>query len=384
MKCLGTDALTGAWLELNGEGVLQMVDELITDPGTGTYLAAGFIDLQVNGYAGADYCNPGTTLEAMERSLAAQFAAGVTRLLPTVITGAPGEMLGALKNLAKARRELPHGRAMEGFHVEGPHISPVDGPRGAHPQRQVRPPDIEEYKRWQEATEGLVKLVTLSPEWAEAPRYIEHLVGDGVVVALGHMEASAEQIDAAVSAGATLSTHLGNGVHGMLPRHPNCLWHQMAEDRLNASLIVDGIHLGRHFLKTALRAKGIERSVLITDAVMPAGCAPGEYMLGEVEVELREGGVVTLRGGDRLAGSALRMDRGVENLMRLAGLSLVEALTMATRNPARVGRIHHRQRGLQPGERADVVEFRFDAGAKRVEVVRTWLDGELVYECGRG
>jgi N-acetylglucosamine-6-phosphate deacetylase len=304
----------------------------------------------------------------------------VTRLLPTVITGGPEEMLGALKNLAKARRELQHGRAMEGFHVEGPHISPAEGPRGAHPKGQVRPPDIDEYKRWQEATEGLVKLVTLSPEWPDAPRYIEHVVGDGVVVALGHMEASGEQIDAAVRAGATLSTHLGNGAHSMLPRHPNYLWHQMAEDRLNASLIVDGIHLGPHFLKTALRAKGIERSVLITDAVMPAGCAPGDYMLGEVEVELRAGGVVTLRGGDRLAGSALRMDRGIENLMRLAGLSLVEALTLATRNPARVGRIHHRQRGLQAGERADVVEFRFDQVEKRIEVVRTWLDGELVFE----
>ncbi len=377
MKCIGTDAVTGAWLEVAGERAIQSVEELIAKPETGTYLAPGFIDLQVNGFAGADYCNPETPVEMIAKSLEAQFATGVTRLLPTVITGGRDEMLGALKNLTRARAELPYGRAMEGFHVEGPHISPLDGPRGAHPQRQVRPPDVEEYKRWQEAAEGLVKLVTLSPEWPEAPRYIEQLVGDGVVVAIGHMNATAEQIEDAVRAGATLSTHLGNGAHSMLPRHPNYLWQQMAEDRLSASLIVDGIHLGASFLKTALRAKGLERAVLITDAVMPAGCEPGPYMLGEVEVELWAEGKVTLRGGDRLAGSALRMDRGVENLMRLAGLTLAEAVTLATRNPARVGRISHRQRGLQPGERGDVVEFRFEGG--RIEVVRTWVEGELVY-----
>lgn len=379
MKCIGTDAVTGSWLEVSGERAIQSVEELITNPETGTYLAAGFIDLQVNGFAGADYCNPETPLELIAKSLEAQFACGVTRLLPTVITGGRAEMLGALKNLTRARAELPYGRAMEGFHVEGPHISPQDGPRGAHPQRQVRPPEIEEYKRWQEAAEGLVKLVTLSPEWPEAPKYIEHLVGDGVVVAIGHMNPTAEQVEDAVRAGATLSTHLGNGAHSMLPRHPNYLWQQMAEDRLSASLIVDGIHLGAAFLKTALRAKGLERAVLITDAVMPAGCEPGPYMLGEVEVELHAAGNVTLRGGDRLAGSALRMDRGVENLMRLAGLSLAEAITLATRNPARVGKIHHRQRGLQTGERGDVVEFRFDPAEKRITVLRTWVEGELVY-----
>jgi N-acetylglucosamine-6-phosphate deacetylase len=379
MKCIGTDAVTGAWLEVRGERAIESVEELMEKPETGTYLAPGFIDLQVNGFAGADYCSAETPVELIAKSLEAQFATGVTRLLPTVITGGKEEMVGALKNLTRARAELPYGRAMEGFHVEGPHISPEDGPRGAHPRRQVRPPDIEEYRRWQEAAEGLVKMVTLSPEWPEAPRYIERLVGDGVVAAIGHTSASAEQIEDAVRAGATLSTHLGNGAHSMLPRHPNYLWQQMAEDRLSASLIVDGIHLGAAFLKTALRAKGLERVVLITDAVMPAGCAPGPYMLGEVEVELHPEGKVTLRGADRLAGSALRMDRGVENLMKLAGLTLAEAVTLATRNPARVGRIHHRQRGLQPGERGDVVEFAFDAEARRVRVLKTWLEGELVY-----
>lgn len=381
MKCSGIDALTGEAVEIQFEqGVIVAVEPLLERPSSLPWLAPGFIDLQVNGFAGADYCSAETPLDAIARSLEAQFACGTTRIFATVITGSPGGMLEAIRNLARARRELPFGRAIEGIHVEGPFISPNDGPRGAHPRESVRPPDLDEFRRWQDAAEGLVRMVTVSPEWPGAPSFIEAITGEGVVAAIGHLDATPEQIDAAVRAGARISTHLGNGCHSTLPRHPNYLWHQLAEDRLAASFIVDGIHLGVDFLRVALRAKGIERSVLITDAVAPAGCAPGPYRLGDVDVELHPEGMVTLRGQPRLAGSALRMDRGVENLMRLAGLSLGEALSMAARNPARIGRIEHRQRGLQPGERADVVEFDHDAAAKSIRVRRTWLGGECVWQ----
>jgi N-acetylglucosamine-6-phosphate deacetylase len=145
---------------------------------------------------------------------------------------------------------------------------------------------------------------------------------------------------------------------------------------LAASFIVDGIHLAPAFLKTALRAKGLERAILVTDAVMPAGCAPGPYQLGEVDVELHRDGSVRLAGGTRLAGSALRMDRALENVMRMAGLSLPEALTLATRNPARVGRIAGRQRGLNPGERADLVRFRYNEATREIQVLETYLGGK--------
>jgi N-acetylglucosamine-6-phosphate deacetylase len=381
MKCFGIDAFSGEPVVLHLEaGVITGVDPLLERPASLPWLAPGFIDLQVNGYAGADFCSADTPDEAIELALQAQFACGVTRLFATVITGSRETMLSAIRRLAEARRQLPHGRALEGIHVEGPYISPADGPRGAHPRECVRPPDLEEFHRWQEAAEGLVRMVTVSPEWPGAPAFIEAITSEGVVAAIGHLDASPEQIDAAVRAGARISTHLGNGCHAVLPRHPNYLWQQLADDRLAASFIVDGIHLDAAFLRVALRAKGLERSVLITDAVAPAGCAPGPYRLGEVDVELRADGRVTLRGREQLAGSALRMDRGVENLMRLAGLSLPEALTMATRNPARVGRIEHRQRGLQPGERADIVEFDYDAPARCIRIRRTWLSGELVFE----
>ena len=156
----------------------------------GAWQSPGFTDIQVNGFAGADYNSPRTTLEEIARSLRALFSTGVTQLLPTVITGSPKDMLGALTNLARARRELPEGKAIAGFHVEGPHISSDDGPRGAHPLRWVRPPDLGEYRRWQDATGGQIKLVTLAPEWPEAPRYVEALVRDGVTVSIGHTGAS--------------------------------------------------------------------------------------------------------------------------------------------------------------------------------------------------
>lgn len=225
--------------------------------------------------------------------------------------------------------------------------------------------------------------MTLSPEWPEAPPFIEAVVRQGVAVSIGHTRASADQLRAAVDAGATLSTHLGNGADAVLPRHPNYIWEQLAEDRLAASFIVDGIHLPKSFLKVALRAKGLERSILVTDAVMPAACPPGRYKLGEVDVELHPDGSVRLLGGTRLAGSALQMDRAISNVIQLAGLSLRDAIALATRNPARVGRIPYRQRGLNPGERADLVRFDYDPNTHQIQVVETYLDGVRVYAAGQ-
>ena len=380
-KCFGFDYRTGHAVCVEFGAAIEAVDELVGPvEGIDTWLAPGFIDLQVNGFAGVDYCSAHSSLEEIGRSIRAQFACGVSRIYPTVITGSAADMQGAFRNIAKARRELPEGEAFEAIHAEGPFISAEDGPRGAHPVKQARPPSLEEWRRMQDAAEGNIRLLTLSPEYEGSAHFIQEVASEGVVVSIGHTKATAEQISDAVSAGATMSTHLGNGAHAILPRHPNYIWEQLAEDRLTASFIVDGIHLPPCFLKVALRAKGIERSVLVTDAVMPTGCAPGEYALGEIEVTLHPEGKVTLRGGTRLAGSALKMDDGVTNLMRLAGLGLRDAVTMATTNAARAGRVGGRMRGLNPGDRGDLVEFGFDAQEKKISVQRTWMSGKLVYE----
>ena len=272
--------------------------------------------------------------------------------------------MGALKNLREAKEQIAEAALIEGIHVEGPYIGPEDGPRGAHPRQWVRPPDLDEWARWRDATQGLIRLVTLSPHWPEAPRYIESLVAEGVIISIGHTGATTEQIDDAVKAGATLSTHLGNGAHAILRRHPNYIWDQLADDRLTADFIVDGIHLPSSFLKVALRAKTVERSILTTDAAAPAGAAFGRYKLGEQDVDHTPDGRVVLAGTEKLAGSALRMDRGVENLMRLGGLSLRDAIQTATINPAKVTNIAKRQHGLVEGDRADFIVFRYDEEAK--------------------
>jgi N-acetylglucosamine-6-phosphate deacetylase len=378
MKCNGVDPSSGDEIEVRFSDLIESVDPLLSGSSDFIYVTPGWIDLQVNGFAGVDYNSPSSSHEEIARSIRAILQTGVTRFFPTVITGSPEDMSGALANLARAKEATWEGAAMEAFHLEGPYISPEDGPRGAHPARWVRPPDLDEFHRFQEAARGNIRLVTLSPEWPDAPRFIEALVGEGVVVSIGHTRATSEEISAAVNAGATLSTHIGNGAHPILPRHPNYIWEQLAEDRLAASFIVDGIHLAPSFLKVALRAKGLERALLVTDAVMPAGCAPGEYKLGEVDVELHSDGSVRLLGGTRLAGSALRMDRALQNVIRIAGLSLREAITLATRNPARIGRIASRQRGLNPGERADLVRFRFHDATGEIEVLETFLSGHRV------
>lgn len=377
MTCSGIDAITGSPVEVRFDCAIASVNPAAQHGGE--YLAPGWIDIQVNGYAGVDYNSATTPHEELARSVRVQYATGVTRLYPTVITGGPEEMAGALRNLARFKRTAPEGAAFDGFHVEGPYISPEDGPRGAHPRQWVRQPDIDEFLRWQDAAEGDVRLVTLSPEWPQAPAFIEKIVAEGVVASIGHANADARQIEDAVNAGATFSTHLGNGSHNIIRRHPNYIWDQLAEDRLTASFIVDGVHLPPSFVKACVRCKGVERSVLVTDAATPAGCEPGRYMMGGQAVELTPENHVVLDGTQKLAGSALRMDRGVENLMQFAGLSLSDAVRMATVNAARGGHVPGRENGIAPGDRADFVLFAFEPEQQKIEVRATYVSGQRVF-----
>jgi len=377
MNCIGIETFSGTPVKLTFDAAISAI-EPVSDSG-GLYLAPGFVDLQVNGFLGVDFNDPNCTPEQIARSIRGLIATGVTRFYPTVITGSPADMLCALRNLKSAKETLREGVAIDGFHVEGPHISPDDGPRGAHPLRWVRPPHLDEFHRWQEATGNQIRIVTLAPEWPQSLRYIEAVAAEGVVASIGHTNATTQQLADAVSAGATLSTHLGNGAHPVLRRHPNYLWEQLAEDRLMADFIVDGIHLPPSFLKVALRAKTLARSVLVTDAAAPAGCPPGRYQLGEQAVELTADNRVMLVGKERLAGSALRMDRGVENLMRIAGLSLADAVTMATTNAARAGRVPGRTNGLVPGDRADIIEYVFNKSDLSITIQSTYISGEKFY-----
>lgn len=362
----GIDVETGLAIEIEFDTTIRSIRPA-TSTSHSTYLSPAFIDVQVNGFAGVDYNSPGAPAEEIERSIEVIHQTGVARFLPTVITGPAEDMCTALRNLASVKNP-----AIAGFHVEGPHLSGEEGPRGAHPLASIRPPDLNEYKRWQEATGGRVRIVTVSPHWPTAPAYIEALAKDGVTVSIGHTHADVQQIADAVSAGATMSTHLGNAAHTVIRKQPNYIWEQIAEDRLTASFIVDGIHIQRAFLKSCIRAKGVERSVLVTDASAPAGTPPGRYYLGAHAVDHLPDGRVVLAGTERLAGSSLRMNDGVAKLMEMAQLSLRDAVRMATVNPSRMSGIPS---GLRIGAPADLVLFQCDSGIKIEAVYR---DGERV------
>lgn len=382
---VGREPSTSAVIKIDYDGVISSLDELIQPPEVDHFVTPGLIDLQVNGFAGVDYNDPSSSAESIANSIRALFATGVTRFFPTIITTSRERFVESLSNLARVKEEfqrnnLPEAQAIAGFHVEGPHISPEDGPRGAHPSEHIRPPDVDEFKHWQDAAEGNVRLITVSPEWEQTPFYISEIVRAGVVASIGHTKATPHQIEAATSAGATMSTHLGNAAQPTLPKTQNYIWDQLAEDRLTASFIADGIHIPAAFLQSAIRAKGVDKSVLVTDAVMPATCDPGFYRLGTVDVELHADGSVTLRGGTRLAGSGLRMDRAIGNTVRMAKVSLTQALAMATVNAARVARVAGRQRSLTPGEKADFVKFQWNDATQAFTVVETIVAGISVYK----
>lgn len=290
----------------------------------------GFFDLQVNGFGGIDFNDPGLTDEGIFRAADGLRATGVTRFLPTLITSSLADFARCARVLAATDHP-----AVAGLHMEGPYIAPSDGPRGAHPRSHVREASRDDFARRQEAAGGRILLVTLAPEVPGSLDLIEHLAGLGIRVALGHTAATPEQIRDAIRAGATLSTHLGNGCAPVLDRHPNLLWEQLAADGMRASFIADGHHLPAATLKSMVRAKTPERSILVTDAMAAAGCPPGAYSLGGEPVVLEANGRVSPPGRPWLAGSALTMDRAVAHTVRFTGLPLEAALAMAGTQPAR-------------------------------------------------
>lgn len=287
----------------------------------------GFFDLQVNGFAGVDFNDPRCTADDLGRAIEEQRATGVTRFLPTLITSAWEPFAQCARTLAACRHP-----AVAGIHMEGPYIAPAA--RGAHPQEHIIPASIDDFRRRQDVAGGRIVLVTLAPEVPGALALVEHLAGQGIRVAIGHSAATPAQIREAVRAGATMSTHLGNGCARDLPRHPNLLWEQLAADELCAGLIVDGHHLPPAVVKTMVRAKTPARTILVTDAVAPAGCRPGPYTIGGLDVELGADGRVQLRGTSTLAGAALRLDVAVANTARFSGLPLEDVLPMASTLPA--------------------------------------------------
>jgi N-acetylglucosamine-6-phosphate deacetylase len=339
------------------------------------WVSRGFVDLQVNGYGGDDVNMEEPDPQAIVSLTAKMIAAGVTTYLPTIITASEEKITAALRAVARARQSNKLvAECVPYVHVEGPHISPLDGFRGAHPVEQVRPPNLAEFARWQQASSGLVGMVTLSPHFEESEEYISRLTAQGVHVSIGHTHASADQIHKAVDAGARLSTHLGNGIAGMIARHPNPIWTQLSDDRLTASMIADGHHLPGDTLKAMVRTKGIDRSILVSDAVALAGLPAGIYdaPIGG-RVELRSDGRLSLLGTEFLAGAVLPLKDGIARAMSMAGISLGESIQMATVNP---GRFVGGAGVLAVGMPADLVRFNIESGESGLRIERVFVKGK--------
>lgn len=345
------------------------------------YVAPGFCDLQINGYQGVEFNDPKLTLEQVRKTALSQDPFGVTRYLATCTTDSEPVFTHSFGTIAQAIDELPEVAArIAGIHMEGPYIAPDDGPRGAHPRQHVRPPDWAEFSRIQEAARGKIKLLTLSPEYDGSAPFIKKVAQSGVLVAIGHTKATTDQIQAAVDAGARMSTHLGNGAHPQIKRHPNYIWDQLAEDRLVASLIADGHHLPPAVVKSMVRAKTPARCVLVSDITGMGGMPPGRYSTGLGDLEVLENGKLVIAGQrDILAGASQPIHVSVANVMRFAGVPLQTAVEMASTSALRL--IGESDRGLEVGETANLVLFDLPGDLQSPLRIRMTVNrGEVVYK----
>lgn len=297
--------------------------------------SSGLIDLQVNGYAGVDFNHASLDAVAFEHALAAMLHEGVTTCLPTIITATEDELAARLQALDEAAAKSELAAAMvPGFHLEGPFLNPGKGFAGCHPSAAMQPPDSALLERLTARLIRPVLLLTMAPEHEGAAATIAWARAHGMLVAIGHSAAEEDSVARAAAAGVVLSTHLGNGLPQMQPKFRNPLMAQLAEDRLFASFIADGIHIPAYALKVLIRAKGLERSVLVTDATAAASAPPGLYRFAGMAIERAPDGSVRVPGQGVLAGSALCLDEAVRNLVAWGIADAAAAVGLATNNPA--------------------------------------------------
>ena len=354
----GLDPSTGEVLEIDcrQDVVADVRRRGRTGDLTLPYVSPGLVDLQVNGYAGHDVNAESVTVDDLTAITFALAEEGVTTWVPTIVTAPEDRIRQALHVVREARKDVVLAAAIPFASVEGPFLSDLDGPRGVHDLRSIRPIDSDEVERW--AAEGPLGIVTVSPHWPDSPGAIRRIVAARIAVAIGHTHADNTQIRAAVDAGASLSTHLGNGIFPDLPRHPNPIWSQLAEDRLAAGFIADGHHLPAETLKVMLRAKPAGGAFVVSDATALAGMPPGRYRtpVGG-DVELSEDGRLSPVGTKILAGAARSLAHALPFLIGSVGLSLAHAVSLATSVP---GGVVTKVSGATPGRlavgsRADLV-----------------------------
>ena len=286
-------------------------------------------DIQVNGFGGVDFQSPHLTAESMELAVDALSKHQTRRFFATLITDSIPSLLAKFQNMERIRNSTTRvSKAVCGYHLEGPWISPEIGYRGAHNERHIGPPDWEDFLSLQDAAGGNIRLLTLAPEWPGSHAFIERAVASGVCVSLGHTNATSTEIDAAVSSGARFCTHLGNGVPQLLPRHDNVIQRLLAHDGLAAFFIPDGVHLPPHVLKNLFRSKPVCKAFFTSDCMSAAGAPPGCYRLGDLEIQVGIDRIAHMPDGPGFAGSVLCPDEALDNLVAWLGLTQSHARSL--------------------------------------------------------
>jgi N-acetylglucosamine-6-phosphate deacetylase len=333
------------------------------------WLVPGYIDTHVHGGGGAQ-CN---TADPDEIGSVASFHAehGTTALLATTVAAPLAQLtdaLGAIAHCVSTRR----GATVLGAHLEGPFLSPAQP--GAMEPAMFTPPDRSALERLLAAGAGTVRMMTLAPELPGALELVQLLVGEGVAPSLGHSDASYDETLAAVRAGARAATHLFNGMGPFHHRDPGVIGAALDMPEVSCELICDGTHLAPAAVRLTYRAKGNTGVRLVTDAMQAAGMPDGQYRLGAATVEVRDG-VATLAGGRSIAGSTLTMDLAVRNAVRFLGISVPEAVTLASANPARLLGLDDRKGAIAAGMDADLLVLGEDLLCRATMVGGTWVSG---------
>jgi N-acetylglucosamine-6-phosphate deacetylase len=300
----------------------------------------GFFDLQLNGFAGVDFNSNHATPESVEAMSKQLLHQGVEGILVTLITDSLPLMAARLRHLVQLRQELaPFRKLVRGFHIEGPFINPADGYRGAHPRDAVLTAEKSAMQELLDAAGGFTRLVTLAPECDPGLKVTRMLSDSGVVVSAGHTDASLETLKAAIDAGLTMFTHLGNGCPSVVPRHDNIIHRVLSlREELWLCFIADGAHIPFFVLKTYLDLVGTERAIVVTDAMAGAGCGPGRYRLGRLELDIGDDLIARSPDGLHLAGSTVTMKQSLANLTEKLGFSSEVASSLLSENPRRAMR----------------------------------------------
>ena len=382
----GLHYITGKPVQVKIEnGKIASIKEIkkLNDENAKTYIAPGFFDNQVNGFAGVSFAfgESDLTPEGIKLATSELWKKGVTTYLPTLTTNSQEVLVTNFKLLANAVNDDKLLGSIPGFHLEGPYINPEDGFRGAHPKQFVRLPDWNEFMEMYTASGENILQVTISPEIEGAQEFIKKCTEKGIVVAVGHHNANKEQQNLAVKNGAKISTHLGNGCANMINRHYNPFWSQLANDDLMISIICDGFHLLPEEIQVFYKVKGVDKTIITSDVTSYAALPPGQYktQTGET-IELTPEGKLHYPAQQVLYGSASPITKGVGYAMKVTGCSLADAIQMASTNPAKLYNLADRGT-LETGKRADLVLFSMQDF--ELQIQKTFVKGELVYDISK-